>query len=151
MQRNGQWRINAPKPGSDDERYHNHRLDNVDSRLYHENRQLSLKQERLSNKMFRTGASVKIVKRALAKDDDGQGAVTVVQRDLCNWQTKSEPLETSAVASVIKQMAEENMKMPFIEFIGVGNIGGLTLRSFTIAGAFVCDETEITYVWALQQ
>ncbi|KAF7720592.1 hypothetical protein EC973_007230, partial [Apophysomyces ossiformis] len=88
-------------------RYHNHYLHNVDSRVYHENRQLSLEQDQLSDKIFRAGASVKIMSRAVA-NDDGQGTVNVAQRDLLNWQSRSEPLETSSVPLKINEMSVEN-------------------------------------------
>lgn len=42
-------------------------------------------------------------------------------------------------------------KLPFVNFVGVGNLGVSKLQTFGIAGAWISDESEKSYIWIVQQ
>ena len=55
--------------------------------------------------------------------------------------------ETISIDATYKTNA---YKLPFIQVIGTGNIGYPTLKSFHIAGAWIAQETNEMYAWAME-
>ncbi|CAG8456304.1 3913_t:CDS:2 [Racocetra fulgida] len=42
-------------------------------------------------------------------------------------------------------------KLPFVNFVGIGNLGVNKLQTFRIAGAWISDESENSYIWVIKQ
>ncbi|CAG8803969.1 8517_t:CDS:2, partial [Cetraspora pellucida] len=42
-------------------------------------------------------------------------------------------------------------KLPFVNFVGIGNLGINKLQTFGIAGTWISDESENSYIWVIRQ
>ncbi|CAG8604064.1 12325_t:CDS:2, partial [Racocetra fulgida] len=141
------------------------------ARVFHEHRQLTQEAKHTAVQMLKAGAKPSTIYEAI-RDENGEPTAT--RRDILNLSSRiyiSE--ENSSMEALIMNMEKRGYtvrrethkeiiiidatyktnvyKLPFVNFVGISNLGVNRLQTFGIAGAWISDESEKSYVWVVEQ
>ncbi|CAG8646235.1 12570_t:CDS:2, partial [Racocetra fulgida] len=144
---------------------HNHPMAK-DARVFHEHRKLTYDATCIAVQMLKAGAKSSMIYKAL-RDENKEPIVT--RRDISNLGTQIYYSKENALMEILIINIEKRgytvhrkdykevvlvdatykmnvYKLPFVNFIGVSNIGVTRLQTFGIADAWISDKSEKSYV-----
>ncbi|CAG8694453.1 12323_t:CDS:2, partial [Racocetra fulgida] len=115
---------------------HNHSMAE-DKRVFHEHCQLTREARCTVVRMLKAGPKPSMIYEAVR---DKTGTLTVTRKDISNIGLQINSLEeTTSMEALIVEMEER------------GNLGVNKLQTFGIAGAWISDESEKSYIWVIEQ
>ncbi|CAG8785416.1 30737_t:CDS:2, partial [Gigaspora margarita] len=149
---------------------HNHPMAK-DARVFSEYRRLTQDAKCTAVQMLKAGAKPSMIYEAI-RDENGEPTAT--RKDISNLGAQIYLSEENVSMEVLitniekrgyivrRENQEEVIqvdatykmnvyKLPFINFVGISNIGINRLQTFGIAGAWISDESEKSYIWVVEK
>ncbi|CAG8738387.1 43330_t:CDS:2 [Gigaspora margarita] len=135
-------------------------------RIFYKHYQLTWEQRSMAMQMLKAGARSSLIYEVM-RDEDRKPTAT--RKDISNIGLRINSLkENVSIEALITGMEEREYivwqvvlidatyktnvyKLPFINFVGIGNLGINKLQTFGIAGAWISDESENSYIWIIKQ